>query len=77
MAAQLLNSLGRIGLGLAVGASVVNTALYNGIVPDAILQQYIFILLAYHPFYSFSPYQLMVVLELSSSIASQVSRTPS
>lgn len=30
MAAQLLNNLGRIGLGLAVGASVVNTALYNG-----------------------------------------------
>ncbi len=30
MAAQLLNSLGRIGLGLAVGASVINTALYNG-----------------------------------------------
>ncbi|KAH9390192.1 PREDICTED: protein l(2)37Cc-like [Rhagoletis zephyria] len=29
MAAQLLNSLGRIGLGLAVGASVINTALYN------------------------------------------------
>lgn len=30
MAAQLLNSLGRLGLGLAVGASVVNSALYNG-----------------------------------------------
>lgn len=39
MAAQLLNSLGRIGLGLAVGASVVNTALYNG-TPDAIFIQY-------------------------------------
>lgn len=31
MAAQLLNNLGRIGIGLALGASVVNTALYNGI----------------------------------------------
>ena len=32
MAAQLLNNLGRLGIGLAVGASVVNTALYNGII---------------------------------------------
>lgn len=34
MAAQLFNSLGRVGLGLAIGASVVNTALYNGTVSD-------------------------------------------
>ena len=30
MAAQLLNTIGKLGVGLAVGASVVNTALYNG-----------------------------------------------
>lgn len=30
MAAQLLNNLGRIGIGLAIGASVINTSLYNG-----------------------------------------------
>jgi len=29
MAAQILNSLGKLGIGLAIGASVVNTALYN------------------------------------------------
>lgn len=30
MAGQLLNSLGRLGIGLAIGASVINTSLYNG-----------------------------------------------
>ena len=30
MAAQILNSLGRLGIGLAIGASVLNTSLYNG-----------------------------------------------
>jgi len=30
MAAQLLNTLGKLGIGLAIGASVANTALYNG-----------------------------------------------
>ena len=30
MAAQLLNTIGKLGVGLAIGASVVNTALYNG-----------------------------------------------
>ncbi|CAG2163851.1 unnamed protein product, partial [Oppiella nova] len=29
MAAQVLNTIGKIGVGLAIGASVVNTALYN------------------------------------------------
>ena len=29
MAAQLLNRLGQLGLGLAVGGAVVNSALYN------------------------------------------------
>ncbi|KAH9501883.1 prohibitin 1 [Dermatophagoides farinae] len=29
MAAQILNSLGRLGIGLAIGASVLNTSLYN------------------------------------------------
>jgi len=31
MAAQLMNTLGKLGIGLAIGASVLNTALYNGI----------------------------------------------
>ena len=30
MAQQIFNSLGRVGIGLALGASVVNSALYNG-----------------------------------------------
>ena len=30
MAAQIFNTLGKIGIGLAIGASVINTALYNG-----------------------------------------------
>jgi len=29
MAAQLLNTIGKLGVGLAIGASVINTALYN------------------------------------------------
>ena len=32
MASRLLNSLGRLGLGVAVIGSVVNTALYNGFI---------------------------------------------
>jgi len=30
MAARVFNSLGRVGLGIAVLGGVVNTALYNG-----------------------------------------------
>ena len=29
MAAQLLNRLGQVGMGLAVGGAVINSALYN------------------------------------------------
>lgn len=30
MAAQVFNAIGKLGIGLAIGASVVNSALYNG-----------------------------------------------
>ena len=32
MAARILNSLGAIGVGLAVTGGIVNSALYNGII---------------------------------------------
>lgn len=65
MASRILNSLGRLGLGLAVGASVVNTALYNGKSCEWLSDSH---------WHFFLPLQSMVDRVLSYSIALLASR---